>query len=98
MIFTKSYKLRIDEKAEGIYRYAAWKIENQISEPDIIIEGGILEFEGSGGNHTFRFKSNAYTYEVSIIEIGAEDEPDAELEVLKDDKIILTEGGKIKRN
>jgi len=57
LIFTKNYKIRIDEKSEGIYRYAAWKIKNQKSEPDIIIENGVLEFQGSGGNHTITCRS-----------------------------------------
>jgi hypothetical protein len=98
LIFTKNYKIRIDEKAEGIYRYAAWKIKNAKSEPDIIIENGVMEFQGSGGNHTITFKNNGYTYVVSINVIGTADDPDATLEVLKDDKTILSEEGKIKRN
>ena len=98
LIFTKNYRIRIDEKAEGNYRYAVWKIKNQKSEPDIIIENGELEFQGSGGNHTITFKNNEYTYIVSINEIGSEDTPDATLEVLKQDKTMLTEDGKIRRN
>ena len=98
LIFTKSYKIRIDEKAEGIYRYAAWKIKNPKSEPDITIENGVMEFQGSGGNHTITFNNNGYTYTISINELGTVDTPDATLEVSKQDKTILTEDGKIKRN
>jgi hypothetical protein len=98
LIFTKNYKIRIDEKADGVYRYAAWKIKNQKSEPDIIIENGVWEFQGSGGNHTITFKNDGYTYIVSINIIGADDTPDATLEVLNQDKTILTQDGKIKRN
>lgn len=98
LIFTKNYKIRIDQTAEGIYRYAAWKIKNQKNEPDIIIKNGVLEFQGSGGNHIITFKNNDYIYTISINEIGTEDTPDATLEVSKQEKTILTEGGKIKRN
>lgn len=98
LIFTKNYKIRIDETAEDIYRYVAWKIKNQKSEPDVIIENGVLEYQGSGGNHTITFKNNGYTYIVSINEIGAEGDPDATLEVLNQEKTILTEDGEIKRN
>jgi hypothetical protein len=97
LIFTKNYKIRIDEKAEGIYRYAAWKIKNTKSEPDIIMENGVMEFQGSGGNHTITFKNNGYTYIVSVVVIGTADDPDDTLEVLKQDKTLLTEDGKIKR-
>lgn len=98
LIFTKNYKIRIDEKSEGIYRYAAWKIKNAKSEPDIIIENGVLKFQGSGGNHAITFNNNGYTYTVSINELGTVDTPDATLEVSKQDKTLLTEDGKIKRD
>jgi hypothetical protein len=98
LIFTKNYKIRIDEKAHDTYRYAGWKINNPKSEPDIIIENGILEYQGSGGNHTITFKNNVYTYLVSIIMLGTKDDPDATLEVSKDGKTLMTENGKIKRN
>jgi hypothetical protein len=98
LIFTKSYKIRIDEKSEGTYRYSAWKIKNTKNEPDIIIENGFLEFQGSGGNHTITFNNNGYTYTVSINELGTEDTPDATIEVSKQDKTLLTEDGEIKRN
>jgi len=98
LIFTKNYKIRIDKKAEGTYRYAAWKIKSQKNEPDLVIENGILEFQGSGGNHTINFKNRGYTYIISINEIGTADEHDATLELLKQGKSVLTEDGNIKRN
>lgn len=98
LIFTKNYKIRIDEKSDGIYRYAAWKIKNKKNEPDIVIENGVLEFQGSGGNHTITFNNNGYTYTVSINELDSIDTPDAILEVSNQEKTLLTEGGKIKRN
>jgi len=98
LIFTKNYKIRVDEKMEGIYRYAAWKIKNPKSEPDVIIENGVRDFQGSGGNETITFKNNGYTYLVSINKIGTADDPNATLEVLKQDKRILIEDGKIKSN
>jgi hypothetical protein len=98
LIFTKNYKIRIDEKVEGIYRYAAWKIKNPKSEPDVIIENGVREFEGSGGNQSITFKNNGYTYLVYINEIGTANDPNATLEVLKQEKRLLIEDGKIKRN
>jgi hypothetical protein len=98
LIFTKNYKIRIDKKVEGSYRYAAWKIKNKKTEPELVMENGVLEFQGSGGNHTITFKNDDYTYIISIIEIGAIDDPDATLEVLKQEKTVVSENGKIKRN
>lgn len=98
LIYTKNYKIRIDENANNTYRYVAWKIKNQKIEPDIIIENGVLEFRGSGGNHSITFKNNGYTYIIEINVIGAEDTPEVELNVLKQEKTILTDTGTIKRN
>ncbi len=98
LILTKNYKIRIDEKKPGIYRYAAWKIKNQAIEPDIIIENGRLEFGGSGGNHVITFMNNGYTYLVYINEIGESSTPEASLVVSKSEKNILTEEGVIKRD
>lgn len=98
LIYTKHYKIRIDKKSDNTYRYVAWKIKTQKIEPDIVIENGVLEFEGSGGNHSIIFKNNDYTYIISINVIGAEDTPEVVLEVKKQEKVVLTENGEIKRN
>lgn len=98
LIFTKNYKIRIDETADGVYRYAAWKIKNRKTLPDIVIENGTWEFQGSGGNHTVTFTNNGYTYIVSVFVINAADEPDASIEVIQQEKAILTEDGRIIRN
>lgn len=98
LIFTKTYKIRIDEKAEGVYRYAAWKLKNPKVEADLVIEKGVAEFQGNGGNYSIVFKNDPYTYIVSINNLGTAYDPDATIEVLKQDRSILTEEGKIKRN
>lgn len=98
IIITKNYKIRIDEKSGNNYRYAVWKIKAPKIEPEIIIEKGVLEFDGSGGNHTITFKNNGFTYIISINEMGTDDTPDATLEIVKQGKTLLTEDGKIIRN
>ncbi|GAB3429162.1 hypothetical protein [Niabella aquatica] len=98
LIFTKNYKIRIDETAGSSYRYASWKIENKKREPDLVVENGVLEFQGSGGNHIITFKNGDYTYIVLINLVGTAGDPDAVLEVLKQEKTILKENGEIKRN
>ena len=97
-IITKSYEIRIDENTSGKYRYASWQIKNRSVEPDLVIENGILEFQGSGGNHIIRFKNKHYTYIISINKIRSKEIPEAALEILKDDQPLLTENGTIKRN
>ncbi|MEJ8757519.1 hypothetical protein WG947_10950 [Pontibacter sp. H259] len=92
LIFTKNYKIRIDEQSGDSYRYAAWKIKNQKIEPEIILEKGVMEFQGTIGNHTITFNTSGYTY-IVFIDV---DTADATLEVVKQGKTLLTEEGKVK--
>lgn len=78
----------------GSLKVAHLKVDKCVK-PDIK-ENGVVEFQGSGGNHTISFRNYGYTYVVFIIEIGTADGPDATLKVLKEDKTILTEDGKLK--
>jgi len=95
-IKTKTSFIRIDEIKDYKYRYASWKIgADESSNPDIIIDNGELEFEGSGGNHVITFIKENYTYKVYRNIMGEENSPDITLEVEKDGEIILTEDGKL---
>lgn len=93
-IKTKNYLIRIDELTNNKYRYASWKTsEKESSKPDIIVDKGELEFEGSGGNHVITFVNGNYTYKVYRNIIGEENSPDIKLEIEKEEKTILTEDG-----
>lgn len=93
-IKTKNYLIRIDELNNNKYRYASWKVsEKETSKPDIILNDGELEFEGSGGNHVFTFVQGKYTYKVYRNIIGEESSPDITIEIEKDGKTILSEDG-----
>lgn len=93
-IETKNYRIRIDELSDDNYRYASWKInQEESSQPDIILRNGILEFHGSGGNHTITFSNGNYAYVIYRNIIAENNSPDCTLEVKKGKKILLTEGG-----
>jgi hypothetical protein len=93
-IKTKKYLIRIDELSNDKYRYASWKIgKKESSNPDIILNNGILEFQGSGGYHIITFLNGHYTYKVYIDIIGIHNTPNITLEVGKDGKTMLTENG-----
>jgi len=95
-IKTKNYLIRIDELTNQKYRYTSWKIgEKASSKPDIIIDNGKLEFEGSGGNHVITFVKGNYTYKIYRNIIGEENTPDIKLEIEKGGQIILAEDGKL---
>jgi hypothetical protein len=93
-IKTKNYLIRIDELTNNKYRYASWKrSEKESSIPNIILDNGELEYQGSGGNHVFTFTNNNYTYRVYRTIMGEPGSPDIILEVKKNGKVILTEDG-----
>jgi len=95
-IKTKNNLIRIDELTNHKYRYASWKIsEQEFSKPEIIIDNGELEFQGSGGNTFFIFLSGDYTYKIWRNIIGEDDSTDITLEVEKKGEILLTEDGKL---
>lgn len=95
-IKTKNYLIRIDELSNYKYRYASWKIsEKESSKPDLILNNGELEFQGSGGNHVIKFVNGNFNYKIYRNILGADDTPDIKLEFEKDGKIIFTEGGKL---
>ena len=95
-IITRNYLIRIDKLSDYKYRYASWKKgKNDSSKPDIIINNGEIEYQGSGGNHVITFTNGNYTYKIYRNIIGDDDSPDITLEVEKDGKTLLTEGGKL---
>jgi hypothetical protein len=96
VVETKTYRIRIDEISQGIYRYASWKLDKPMTEqPDLILKKGKLNFEGSGGNHNYVFKNGQYCYEIYFIELGEDDAPPARLYVRKGDNEILVEDATI---
>ena len=93
-IKTKNYLIRIDKLSDYKYRYSSWKInEIESSKPNIILNNGELEFEGSGGNHVITFSNANYTYKVYRNILGEDNSPDITLEIEKEGKTILTQDG-----
>lgn len=93
---TKSYLIRIDELNGSKYRYASWKLGKKESQkPDLIITNGIIQMDGSGGNHQITFKQAPYTYSVYRTIIGEKDSPEISLSVEKNNKVILQQDGKL---
>lgn len=86
---TNKFHIRIDQLENGKYRYVAWKINLPTSEvPSLVIsDGRYVELEsGSAGvtSSYYSFKNGPYEYRVVSDE-------DLYLEVLKNNKKILTE-------
>lgn len=93
-IKTINYLIRIDKISDYEYRYASWKIgEQESSKPDLILNNGVLEVLGSGGNSVITFSKGNYTYRAYRNYTGEDNSADITLEVEKDKQIILTQDG-----
>lgn len=96
IIETSKFRIRIDDIGNNNIRYASWLKEKSIMEkPDLILYNGELKFEGSGGNHYYKFKSGEYFYKCSINLIRAADSPTANLQIFKGEKEILNQEANI---
>ncbi len=88
---TATYRIRVDELSEDVYRYAAWKVQAKMSDkPDLVLNNGVRNSAGSAGNHDFQFKRGEYTYICDINVLGYEATP-AYLIVKQGDKEILNQ-------
>jgi len=93
---TSKYRIRIDDLGDWNYRYVAWPLNSKMSDkPKMVLEKGEYVPEGSGGNHSYKFKSSEYIYECSIIVMGEETSPPAVLTIYKGDKVILSQSAEI---
>jgi hypothetical protein len=87
---TCTYRIRIDRMEDG-YRYAAWKVEMlHGSEPDLVISGGHVVVDGSGGNHSYTFSSGEYEYTLYVEIVGKGENPGV-LRVYRTDVLLLEE-------
>jgi hypothetical protein len=86
---TKKFKVLIDQLEDGSYRYASWPKSKTISdEPDLILKGGTVDYQGSGGNHMYVFANGDYTYKCYMNVLGKTHD-DAFLTVIQNEKVIV---------
>lgn len=65
IIKTKKFKIKIDQQPDGKYLYQSWPAKGKItSRPSMIISGGELYRDGTGGNYYYEFGNEGYTYQV----------------------------------
>lgn len=89
---TSKFRIRIDRISQDKFRYAAWPVSKKTTErPDLVLRNGSITFDGSGGNHYYDFKSGPYHYHCIVNVIGTVDDPPGELEVTKQDKVVLSQ-------
>ncbi len=95
---TSKFRIRIDDLDNDNYRYVSWPInKSMMDKPDMVLENGELAVEGTGGNHSYKFKNADYIYECSIIVMGEDNSPPAMLTIYKGDKEVLSQRASIIR-
>lgn len=89
---TAKFTIRVDDMGNSQYRYAAWAKGKSLSDkPDLVLNKGKLVFDGSGGNHSYQFRSGPYQYYCYVTVLGGSDSSLGELVVFKNDQEILTQ-------
>lgn len=89
---TKDYRIRIDRMSDKRYRYAVWPVRRAMSEkPDLMLTGGEVRYEGSGGNHSYTFKNGAYVYRCDVNIVGPDDMAPGDLSVYNNNTLIMTQ-------
>ena len=59
--------------------------------PDLVLRNGTVRLEGTGGNHTYQFKSGPYRYECVVTVLGEWGVPTGVLVVYKNDVEIMSQ-------
>jgi len=96
LVTTKTYRIRIDEISNGFYRYASWKKEKATSaRPDLTINNGTVDMQGSGGNHVFIFTNGRYKYEIYRTYLREAGSAAVSLIVYLNGKMILRQDGEL---
>ncbi|MCX6352455.1 MAG: hypothetical protein NTX03_11435 [Bacteroidetes bacterium] len=93
---TTHYRIRIDFVNHENIRYVSWPIGSKMSdEPDLILDRGRYITEGTGANHSFKFRHFGYVYKCYIRVVDTDDSPPALLTISRGDEIILSEKARI---
>ncbi|MCJ8289501.1 MAG: hypothetical protein HRT58_07530 [Crocinitomicaceae bacterium] len=86
---TEKFFIRIDQMKDESFRFIGWigGVRNPNSDPIEIIEEGILEHQGTGGNLTYTFVSDFGKFVCSINVMTEGNSPVGELEIYRDEKL-----------
>ncbi|MEO8533166.1 MAG: hypothetical protein ABI441_05430 [Flavobacterium sp.] len=93
---TSKFRIRIDELADGSYRYASWSVKQMMNEkPDLVIMNGKFITDGTGGNHHYDFQKGNFLYKCDIIVLGEKNSAPAALIIYQNGKEILSQDAKL---
>ncbi|MCD4709187.1 MAG: hypothetical protein K8S62_15800 [Candidatus Sabulitectum sp.] len=89
---TTNYFIRIDDMGNNSYRYSVWPVgSTQSDEPDLVLYGGIMVLDGTGGNHHYVFTNDEYSYRCDAHYLTDGLQPPGTLVVYRNSEEILRE-------
>ena len=91
---TSNYIGRIDEikKTPISYRLALWNIDKKMSDkPDIVINNGTVEYQGSANNHFYTFIDKETHYVFNVTYVGSMHSVPYVLDIYQNDNDIYAE-------
>ena len=96
VIETAKFRIRIDSMADGSYRYTSWAVNKDMSaKPDLVIENGEVNWEGTMGGQRYSFHNGEYAYDCLTNTMGEDGSAPVILIISKGDKEIVNEDAKI---
>jgi len=88
---TESHLIRVDVTGDSDYRLAMWSSDGHRPVPDMVIAGGTVNFDGTGGNYYYQFEGSGVTYRCYVVMLGTAESPPGYFTVLNARKEILRE-------
>ena len=72
---TDRFTIRIDEMADSSLRYVSWsKSKTFKDKPDLVINNGSYQFQGTRGGMIYTFINNDWTYELDRVTMAESDD------------------------
>ena len=70
---TDRHHVQVQDLGGDKIRYVSWPPGNLSKKPELVLPDGQMEFQGTGGNVTYRFKGGDFVYEIDQTRLCGED-------------------------
>lgn len=72
---TEKFLVRIDRDIDNKLRYASWsRPKTFMDAPDLVLNNGVREFQGTMGGITYTFQSSNWTYKLDQVDMAESEE------------------------
>lgn len=71
----KKFTIKVDRLIDGTFQYTSWNKSKTVSDkPDLILNKGIAQQQGSAGGYHYIFKNNEWKYTIKDVWMAEQDE------------------------